>query len=38
MLIIADVQNNRFFDQVAGFIGSIAFVEMARFYTSELAF
>jgi hypothetical protein len=37
-LIIAGVENNPYFQSTSGFIGNIAYIEMAPFYTSDLAF
>ena len=37
-LIIAGVENNPYFQSTSGFIGNIAYIEMAPFYSSDLSF
>ncbi len=37
-LVIAGVEKNPYFESISGFIGEIANIEMAKFYTNSLAF
>ena len=36
MMIIADVENNQYFESVSGFVGQIGYIEMGKFYTNNL--
>lgn len=37
-LVVAGVDPNPYFQSISGFLGTIANIEMARFYTQDLAF
>lgn len=37
-MTVAGVDNNPYFQSISGYLGTVANIEMAKFYTSDLAF